>query len=60
MFRETDMRKVNIVAMATMVLAIATIVTDLVRASANIDSSKAPAVQVQTAGGPNTSHFDPI
>ena len=54
------MRKVNIVAMATMVLAIATIVTDLVRASANIDSSKAPAVQVQTAGGPNTSHFDPI
>lgn len=54
------MRKVNIVAMATMALAIVTVVTDLVRVSATVDGGKAPAVQVQTTVGPNAARSDPI
>ena len=60
MLRETDMRKVNIVAMATMALAIVTVVTDLVRVSTTVDGGKAPAVQIQTTVGPNAARSDPI
>ena len=58
------MRKTTILAIATAVLAIVTVVTDLIRADAGPASSKvsaAPVVQqVLTLGGLNTKRFDAI
>jgi len=58
------MRKVNILAIATMVLAVVTVVTGLIRGDVAANSSKmspAPAAQhVLTAGGLNTQRFDAI
>jgi hypothetical protein len=58
------MRKVNFLAFATMLLAVVTVVTSLIRGDVAVDSSKisvSPAAQhVLTAGGLNTHHFDAI
>jgi hypothetical protein len=58
------MRKVNILAIATMALAVVSVVTELVRGDVAPGNSKitaAPAVQhVLTAGGLNAHRFDPI
>ena len=58
------MRKVNILAIATMVLAVVSVVTELVRGDVAPDNSRisaAPAVQhVLTAGGMNAHRLDPI
>jgi hypothetical protein len=55
------MRKVNIVAIATMMLAIATVITDLVRASTSTESGKTSAIQqVLTPGGSNAVRSDRI
>jgi hypothetical protein len=58
------MRKINILAVATMLLAVATVVTSLIRGDVAVDGSKmsaAPAVDhVLTAGGLNTRLFDAL
>jgi hypothetical protein len=58
------MRKISIFAVATMLLAVATVVTSLIRGDVAADSSKisaAPAVQhVLTANGLKTRRFDAI
>jgi hypothetical protein len=56
------MRKTTILAVATAVLAIVTVVTDLIRADAGPTGkvSANPAVQVQTAGGLTPKTFDAI
>ena len=58
------MRKVNILAFATMLLAVATVVTGLIRGDVAVDSGKmsaAPAAQhVLAAGGLNAHRFDAI
>jgi len=58
------MRKINILAMATTVLAVVTVVTGLIRGDVSASSGKmsaAPAAQhVLTAGGLNAQRFDAI
>ena len=58
------MRKVNILAIATAVLAVVTVVTGLIRgdvAAENGKMSAAPAAQqVLTARGLTAQHFDAI
>jgi hypothetical protein len=58
------MRKVNILAFATMLLAVATVIIGLIRGDVAVDSSKmsaAPAVQhVLTASYLNTHRFNAI
>jgi hypothetical protein len=58
------MRKVNILAIATTVLAVVTVVTGLIRGDVTAESGKisaAPAAQhVLTAGGLNAQRFDAI
>lgn len=56
------MRKTTILAIATAVLAVVTVVTDLIRVDAGSLSGKVsanPVVQVQTVGGLNVKNFDP-
>jgi hypothetical protein len=57
------MRKTTILAFATAVLAVVTVITDLIRADAGAISSRVaanPVVQVQTAGGLNAKSFNAI
>jgi hypothetical protein len=56
------MRKTTILAIATAVLAVVTVVTDLMRAdaSANNKVSASPVAQVQTAGDLKAKVFDAI
>lgn len=58
------MRKVNILAFATMLLAVAAVATSLIRGDVAADGSTvsaAPAVEhFLTAGGVNARHFDAI
>ena len=59
------MRKVNILAMATTLLAVITVVTGLIRGDVSASSGKmsaapAAAQHVLTAGGLNAHRFDAI
>jgi hypothetical protein len=56
------MRKINLLAFATAMLAIASIVTNLVRmdTAANGKVPTSPAAPVQTAAAPEAPSFDAI
>ena len=56
------MRKTTILAIATAILAVASVVTDLMRmdTGVTIQLSAIPAAQVQAAGGPESESFDAI
>ncbi len=56
------MRKITILAFATAILAVASVVTDLMRmnAVATGQVSVSPVAQVQAAGGPKAASFDAI
>jgi len=57
------MRKATILAIATAVLAVVTVITDVIRVDTGSIGGKvaaAPVVQVQTADGLNVQSFDAI